>query len=350
MRRLVALLLHTDHVHRQSSRLGRVRALRADVMHVRQGMAQQTPRRGGAGRERAREPTRREEAGARLSDGAKARDRSRGKRGHGTRHAAGPAGSSICARGREGPHQEEQGHGKQYQQNLFAGRHCALPCFDGQKSQPTRSRFLGIDAAISPAPQHRQAMRPRLQAVWRPQAARLTMSRPLYKPVVSEDLGRWWSYRYWVERRLIFCTATLSKEIVTHCLNPKKIVMGLKTVRFITHLKNLCGDAVLRNRWHRYEGGLEAQTQGGPQDAYPRAPMRAGAAWPCPRRRPTPRVSSSPLCAAPDAAHAACTLTDGRGVHSCLPHGAAASPLRRAAAQLACMFSARPACRGPPRA
>ncbi len=61
------------------------------------GLDPQTPRRGGAGRnqERAREPTRREEAGGRLSDGAKARDRSRDKRGHGEWHAAGPAGSSI---------------------------------------------------------------------------------------------------------------------------------------------------------------------------------------------------------------------------------------------------------------
>jgi hypothetical protein len=311
MRRLVALLLHTDHVHRQSSRLGRVRALRADVMHVRQGMAQQTPRRGGAGRERAREPTRREEAGASLSDGAKARDRSRGKRGHGARHAAGLAGSSICARGREGPHQEEQGHGKQYQQNLFAGRHCALPCFDGQKSQPTRSRFLGIDAAISPAHQHRQAMRPRLQAVWRPQAARLTMSRPLYKPVVSEDLGRWWSYRYWVERRLIFCTATLSKEIVTHCLNPKKICHGPKNGTIYHSPQKSCVGT-------QFYGTVGTGTKVGWKRRRKAVHKMLIPAHPCAQVRPGhARVVAQPPASRPrryarHPTHAACTLTPRR--------------------------------------
>ena len=67
--------------------------------------------------------------------------------------------------------------------------------------------------------------------------------------------------------------------------------------------KKICGAVPYGTVGTGTKVGWKSTRQGGPQDAYPRAPMRAGAAWPCPRLHPTPRVSSSPLCAAPDASH-----------------------------------------------
>ena len=118
----------------------------------------------------------------------------------------------------------------------------------------------------------------------------------------------------------------------------------------IFFLKHLWGSS-LRNRWHRHEGGLEEHTaRRSTRCLSPRThARRCGLAMPASSPNP-PRLFLAALRGTLRSSRACCSLTDGRCVQTCLPHGAAASPLRRAAAQLACMFSARPACRGPPRA